>query len=98
MIKVNIKKDFAGDWITREAGERLRRIIIGAQKKGKIVKIDFGGAVIASTSFFDEGFAKLCLDGWSEEKLSKFVKLKNIHPRDLHILNTVVANRRENPR
>lgn len=86
MISINIKKEFAKDFLSRVAGERLRGMIFEATKSGQPVEIDFDGLVIASTSFFDEGFAKLTELGWSLKKLNQFVQLKNIHPKDKEIL------------
>jgi hypothetical protein len=57
------------------------------------LKIDFEGLKIASTSFFDEGFAKLADEGWTSEKLASLVTLKNIYPRDKEILDDLFSRR-----
>lgn len=90
MTRIDIKKEFAQDWISREAGERLRHLILQATKEGKTVEIDFSGLIIASTSFLDEGLAKLIEEGWSTEEITSRVHCKNLHPRDREVLNKLI--------
>ena len=94
MLKINIRKEFKKDWISREAGERLRMMILEADQKGEAIQIDFGNKMIASTSFFDEGFAKLTESGWTEQDLVKKIKFVDIHPQDERILKTLCKNRK----
>ena len=84
-----IKTDFKSDYISREAGERLRLIILDNHKNNIITEIDFTDTVIASTSFFDESIAKLVLEEWTKEQLDTFVTLKDINPLDLNVLNKI---------
>lgn len=94
MTKINIKRDFSKDFISREAGEKLRlKILEVAKKKGR-VEIDFGHTIIASTSFFDEGFAKLAEEGWAQKDFHVRIQLKNINPRDRDILEKLCQNRK----
>lgn len=93
MRKIVIKDEFSEDNITREAGEKLRNMILDATKEGGSVEIDFSGIAIASTSFFDEGFAKLTQHGWTEETLSSRIVLKDIHHKDEEILKEMFNNR-----
>ncbi|OGQ44974.1 MAG: hypothetical protein A3H42_03460 [Deltaproteobacteria bacterium RIFCSPLOWO2_02_FULL_46_8] len=93
MTYVNIRKDFSGDYVTRAAGEDLRKIILEADSKNRKIEIDFSGITIASTSFFDEGFAKLADSGWTMEKLKTQIILKEINPRDRMILLEMCNNR-----
>lgn len=93
MILISIKNSFEDDHITRTAGERLRAMLLKAAQKNAPVEIDFTGIVIASTSFFDEGFAKLFELGWTKEKFDSLIKLKNINKKDLKILNEMCRNR-----
>lgn len=86
MKKIKIKKDFKDDYITRAAGERLRLLIETVAIQNEKMEIDFGGIVIASTSFFDEGFAKLALIGWDKKKMARHVVLKNLNPRDAQVM------------
>ncbi|MFH1654928.1 MAG: STAS-like domain-containing protein [Pseudomonadota bacterium] len=94
MVKIYIKKDFEGDWITRQSGERLRNMIVEASKKNEIVELDFTGVVIASTSFFDEGFAKLVDEGWTFEDLKSKIKFENMNNRDWNVLIEICKNRK----
>lgn len=94
MMTIDIKKEFMGDWISRVAGERLRKMIIEATQKNKTVEIDFSNKMIASTSFFDEGIAKLVDEGWTRKDLDARVHFKNFHARDKMILDELCKNRK----
>lgn len=93
MKRIDILKTFADDRISRAAGERLRTLILAATKDGSRVEIDFGGVVIASTSFLDEGFAKLAEMGWERETLQARIVFKRLHPRDATVLEELFAQR-----
>lgn len=93
MDTINIKKEFAGDWISREAGERLRKMIVERMGKNKKLEIDFSNVVIASTSFFDEGIAKLSEEGWTKEDLHSHIRFKNLHYKDRAVLDELCKNR-----
>jgi hypothetical protein len=93
MKTIIIKNEFSDDNITRAAGERLRHIILDATRDNGQIEIDFSDTVIASTSFFDEGFAKLAEHGWTEEMLLSRITLKNIHHKDEEILREMFKNR-----
>ena len=68
---------------TRIAGERLRNLILNAKEN---VVLDFIDLKIASASFFDEGLAKLTLEGWKKPDFEKKIVLKNIYKMDLKLL------------
>lgn len=93
MITIDIRKEFMGDWISREAGERLRKLIVEAVRQHKAVEIDFTNMMIASTSFFDEGIAKLAGEGWSREDLASRVHFKNLHRKDKSLMEALCKNR-----
>lgn len=93
MTKLSIKNDFGDDYISRKAGERLRDIILDSQKEGKEVQVDFSGVIVASTSFFDEGFAKLAEHGWSLEDFESRLELVNINPFDKRVLDEMCRHR-----
>lgn len=86
MKLIVIKEKFAQDYISREAGERLRLMILEADDAQEQIEIDFEGVTIASTSFFDEGVAKLALEGWTQEKFKERVLMKKMNPRDLGVM------------
>ncbi|MFA4972084.1 MAG: STAS-like domain-containing protein [bacterium] len=86
MKRIDIKKEFPDDRMSREAGERLRNMILDAVNEGGRVEVDFGGLIIASTSFLDEGLAKLASHGWTPEKLKSAISFKNLHPRDRKVM------------
>lgn len=89
-MKIIICEDFKNDFTTREAGEKLRKLIVQADEK---VELDFINIKIASASFFDEGIAKLVLEGWSSEKVKEMISFKNIFSRDLELLKSVCTGR-----
>ena len=93
MKKIVIKDEFKSDWISRAAGERLRHMIVEATAHGEPVEIDFTHCVVASTSFFDEGVAKLTELGWTQEKLNTLVRFKNIYKKDRLVLEKMCQNR-----
>jgi len=91
-LKINaviIKKDFKNDYISREAGEKLRLIILENHKNNIVTELDFSGIIVASTSFFDESIAKLALEEWDKEQLDTFVVFKNINKLDMDVLNKI---------
>ena len=93
MRQINIRDSFGNDWISRKAGERLRQMIVESTAGGEMVEIDFKDTIIASTSFFDEGFAKLTELGWTKGKLHSLVRLKHIHEKDRGLLEKMCENR-----
>ena len=92
-MKIEMKKEFARDYITREAGERLRLQILEADKRGDLLKLDFTGLTIASTSFFDESIAKLVEEGWDLDRFKKTVRLIGLNPRDKILLEDLCRYR-----
>ncbi|GEM_PF-632299 len=92
MKKIIIKDLFPHDWVTREAGEKLRLMIINALVEKKKLEVDFSGMRIASVSFFDEGLAKLKLEklplGWQE-----YLTVCNLNEWDKEVLQIVSKQR-----
>ncbi|MBN1115545.1 MAG: STAS-like domain-containing protein [Oligoflexia bacterium] len=91
---ISIAEDFKNDYVTRDAGEKLRNMIIAGEKDYEKIEIDFGDLIIASVSFFDEAFAKLIEHGWSINKINSRIILKNISPRDVEVHNKMLEVRR----
>jgi len=94
MKTIQIKKDFASDYISRVAGERLREIILKESSIKTPLTLNFKDLKIASTSFFDEAFAKLTDEGWDWKDLLKRVHLKNIYKKDLELLSYMCTQRK----
>lgn len=94
MKRINIKRAFQEDYISRIAGEKLRRLIIESFQNQEPLALDFSGVVIASTSFFDEGIAKLALEGWDGQRLRKWVQMEGLNPRDQKVLKKVCEFRK----
>lgn len=85
-MKIKIKETFVQDWITREAGEKLRLLVSDALHKAQNIELDFSDCLIASTSFFDESIAKLALEKVTSEQIQKHLKILHLHPRDKELL------------
>ena len=75
MTNIFIRETFKNDYTTRDAGEKLRHMILLSKKK---IMLDFSDIKIASASFFDEGIAKLSLEGWDSKKLNDQLEFKNL--------------------
>ena len=94
MKRIKIKKVFADDHISRAAGERLRFWILENTKDATPVQVDFENMVIASTSFFDEAFAKLAEENWTQEQFKSLVKIQKLNPMDQEVLEYVCHYRK----
>ena len=92
-MRINIKENFPNDYISREAGEKLREEILKYSKEKEAIHIDFNQVQIASTSFMDEAFAKLALEGWTEKEFNQRVRLENMDSRDEKVLKQVCKYR-----
>ncbi len=92
-MTIDIIAEFKNDTISREAGERLRNRIVDILKIHPQVEIDFQNKMIASTSFFDEGLAKLADLSWDEKMFYEKIKIKNMNPMDLQVLEHVCKYR-----
>ena len=86
---INIREEFGQDYTTREAGERLRLLILDAFGRDAVVEIDFSGVKVASASFFDEAFAKLALEGWNREDFYRRLSYIHLHHMDEKLLEQV---------
>ena len=90
---ISIAREFSKDRISREAGEKLRTLIVQAGYEHQQLVIDFNHLIVASTSFLDEGLAKLADEGWTARDVDKKIVLKNIHPLDRELLQTLSQDR-----
>ncbi len=97
MKTIRIAEEFKEDHISRIAGERLREMILSIwssiNRRDEKVELDFGGLIIASTSFFDEGIAKLALNEWTLEDFQKRITITNLNKRDYGVLKQVCEYR-----
>lgn len=93
-MKIVIKNEFPHDWVTRIAGEKLRKLIISGLVNEKVeVEVDFAGMTIASVSFFDEGIAKLAEEDLPKDWKKKLI-LSNLNPWDKEVLDVVTKQRK----
>jgi len=84
---ISIKESFSDDFTSREAGEKLRNLILNSKTK---VIIDFQNLQIASASFFDEGLAKLVEHGWGDKDFREKMELQNIFHKDLALFHKIL--------
>lgn len=89
MKRIIIREDFKEDCISRTAGEKLRHLVLEAYHNKQSICLDFSGVVIASTSFFDEGIAKLVLEGWDARQLREVVHFEGMNPHDQKVMKKV---------
>lgn len=89
-MKINIKKEFPNDYISREAGERLRKMILNNEGPHEL---DFSDLKVASISFFDESIAKLVESGWTSESVKQNLIFKNLYGFDEKLLKQVCQAR-----
>ncbi len=94
MNKITIKTNFKNDYITRKAGEKLRLSIEESLQKKAQLELDFSDLVIASTSFFDEGIAKLALSGWTKKDFDNYITITNLNNRDQVVLEKMCKERK----
>jgi hypothetical protein len=92
-MKITIREEFKKDYISREAGEELRKKIISAIENQEMLVLDFSELVVASTSFFDEGIAKLVEDKINPDQFKEFVTIKDLNRNDQKVLDQVTQYR-----
>ena len=83
----------AEERMTREGGEKLRKLILHHWKPREIITLDFKDKPIASVSFWDESIAKLQEEGWTKKQIDERIELKAIHSRDLEIIRKLIDYR-----
>jgi len=99
MALISIPDEFSKeDRMTRDGGERLRHLILERARQHELIELDFKKIPIASVSFWDEGVAKLLVEGWTQDELRERLRLVNAHPRDLEILERLISSRKKDLR
>lgn len=88
-MNILIREFFKDDYISRQAGEKLRFMIVNAIKSKKKLVLDFNDLIVASTSFFDEGFAKLVDEKINVKDFIDYVVLKDLNKNDFKVLKQV---------
>ncbi|MCB0327675.1 MAG: STAS-like domain-containing protein [Bdellovibrionales bacterium] len=89
-MKIKIAEKFSEDFVTRNAGEKLRNLIL--QSENPIV-LDFLDTKIASASFLDEGIAKLVDYGWTQNDYDHKLHFENMFHMDQSLLKQVCKER-----
>ncbi len=92
-MNIKIKEIFQTDYISRQAGEKLRFMILKAIQEKKKIVLDFKDLIVASTSFFDEGIAKLVDEKVSVDEFGNFIEIINLNKNDKKVLDKVTDYR-----
>jgi hypothetical protein len=91
-MKINLKKEYGKQTITREDGLVVANRLMEAMEKKNKVTVDFNNILIASVSFFDEAFGKLAFK-YPKEVLVKKLGFENMEPFDRALLNDILISR-----
>lgn len=93
-MKISILQKFKQDHVTREAGEKLRHLILQRLETNQELELDFSETMIASTSFLDEGIAKLGLEAKEITQKISLLKIHHMHRRDQELLLDLCKKRK----
>jgi hypothetical protein len=88
-MKIIIKDEFSNDYISRQAGERLRMMINNCLAKKEKCELDFKNMKVASVSFFDEAIAKLSENTQKDQSpssLSPLIIFIDLYEMDKNLL------------
>jgi hypothetical protein len=78
--------------VSRADGAKLRRAIESAWDAGETIEVDFGGSVIASVSFLDEGIGLLARR-FPLEVLKRRLRMIRLSEPDRALLNSILVSR-----
>lgn len=92
-MTINVPEVCGEDIISRDAGHKIREIILSHWDDEKIV-IAFAGKTVGSVSFFDEAFGLLLKRGGKPvEEIRKKLNFPDLRPEDRTLLNYVMTTR-----
>ncbi|NUM89095.1 MAG: hypothetical protein HUU37_07825 [Bdellovibrionales bacterium] len=94
-MQIDIPETCGEDFISRDAGQRIRNLIV-ANWDAPSIELLTKGKTIASVSFFDEAIGLLSKRGgklWPE--IIGKLKFPDLSPGDRMLLNSVVKARRD---
>jgi len=91
MKRIEIKKELGSDIVTREHGEKLRRLVEEGWEADSVT-VDFDGLQVNSVSFFDEAFGQLALL-YGEEELRRKVRFEGLDKFDQALVSDIIGSR-----
>lgn len=92
-MTINVPEICGEDIISRDAGHKIREIILAHWNEENII-VKFGGKTVGSVSFFDEAIGLLLKRGDKPiAEVKKKLKFPDLKPEDSTLLNYVVATR-----
>jgi len=92
-MTINVPEICGADTISRDAGRKVRELILSGWHHDTIALI-FGGKTVGSVSFFDEAIGLLLKRGGrSIEEVRKKLKFPDLTPADRTLLDYVVTTR-----
>lgn len=93
MIEIDVPKTCGDDLITRNAGRKVRDVLLENWEQD-VIEIRFSGRRIASVSFFDEAIGLLLKRGGKTmDEITSKLRFPDIHPGDRRLLNSVLRAR-----
>lgn len=91
MARIEVKAELGSDIVTREHGEKLRRLVEEEWNAGPVT-VDFDRLQVNSVSFFDEAFGQLALR-YGEGELRQRVRFEGLDKFDQALLNDIIGSR-----
>jgi|SRR5579885_1821417 len=92
-MKVNVSEICGEDIISRDAGKKIRDLILSHWEEDEI-EVIFGGRGVGSVSFFDEAVGLLMKRGGKKiEDIRRKLKFPDLKTEDRKLLNYVFSTR-----
>jgi hypothetical protein len=92
-MKINVPEICGEDLISRDAGHKIRDIIV-SHWDDEVIEVEFGGKAVGSVSFFDEAIGLLLKrEKKATEEVRRKLKFPDIKPEDRTLLNYVMSAR-----
>jgi len=92
-MKIDVSEICGEDIISRDAGKKIRDLILSHWGEAEI-EVIFGGRGVGSVSFFDEAIGLLMKRGGKKvEEIRRKIKFPDMKPEDRKLLNYVFSTR-----
>lgn len=92
-MKIRVPEICGDDIISRDAGRKIRELIVSLWNE-ETIEILFEGKTVGSVSFFDEAIGLLLKrDKKSVEEIKRKLRFPDLGPEDRALLNYVFATR-----
>ena len=93
-MKCVIKDMIGENCITLEDGQSVYDLICPELKAGRPIEVEFQGATVFASPFFNAAFGQLLRD-IQPEQLNNLLKVKDLSPSGLNVLKRVVENSKQ---